>query len=100
MIIPYPSTVVMHHPTNNSAVPTDLEIVPAVTIFNCNHRETIPMRISNVTTRTVPITPRALLCELQPVTVTRDVKQVTPEDLQQPYQKTHYHHPICDKVKT
>ena len=81
-MLPYPSTVSMLHPTKNSVIPTDLDIVPAVISYDQNHRENIPVHIANVTTRTVTVSPRSLLCELQPVSVTRE--HVASTEIRQP----------------
>ena len=70
--LPHPKTVSMLHPTNNSVVPTDMDITPAITIYDHTQRDTIPVVISNISTMTVTIPPRALLCELQPVQVTQE----------------------------
>ncbi|XP_071142173.1 uncharacterized protein [Mytilus edulis] len=64
-------------PTLNSALPEDLDIMPTVITYDCQQRGSIPIHISNVTTRTVTLQPRALICEIQPVDI-EDI--VTPEE--------------------
>ncbi|VDI80158.1 Hypothetical predicted protein [Mytilus galloprovincialis] len=71
-MLPYPSTVSMLHATSNSVIPYDLDIVQAIITYDQNQRDDIPVHISNISTRTVTVAPRALLCELQPVTITTE----------------------------
>lgn len=68
----------MLHATSNSVIPYDLDIVQAIITYDQNQRDDIPVHISNISTRTVTVAPRALLCELQPVTITTE--QVKPDD--------------------
>ena len=77
-MLPYPTTVSMLHATSNSAIPNDLDIVPSVVTYDQDKPHTIPVHISNITTRTVTIAPKAVLCELQPVSVQQE--RVKPND--------------------
>lgn len=56
----------------------DLDIEP--TLISYQHRKNGPVkiRISNITTRTVSIPPRAIICEIQPVTI--EPSQPTTQD--------------------
>ena len=77
-MLPYPTTVSVLHVTSNSAIPNDLDIVPSVVTYDQDKPHTIPVHISNITTRTVTVAPKAILCELQPVSVQQE--RVKPDD--------------------
>jgi hypothetical protein len=49
--------------------PIDLDIEPRLHLFNFKNNGHITIQISNVTTRTITIPPKAVICELQPVTI-------------------------------
>ena len=55
--------------TTESAIPQDLDIVPTVVTYKYGQQDTIPVHICNITTRTVTVSPKALLCELQAVNI-------------------------------
>ena len=67
--LPYGSTPVILQPTNGSIIPHDLEITPSVTDYTYPAKDIVEVNIDNITTRTVQIPPRALLCEIQPVSI-------------------------------
>jgi hypothetical protein len=54
-------------PTQNSVVPHDLHITPAVVDYDYKSTSAVPVQISNITTRIVAINARSLIGELQPV---------------------------------
>lgn len=56
-------------PTKHSQIPADLDIEPTLITYDGNGRDTVQVRISNVTTNTVTVNPHSLLCEVQQVTV-------------------------------
>ena len=56
-------------PTPSSFIPDDLDISPTLVTYDCEKTKLVPIHITNVSTRTVTVPPKALLCELQPVTV-------------------------------
>ncbi|VDI33624.1 Hypothetical predicted protein [Mytilus galloprovincialis] len=68
-----------HSLDNNNKIEEDIEVEEEIqkvvedrtTIEDYEHRKNGPVkiRISNVTTRTVSIPPRAIVCEIQPVTI-------------------------------
>lgn len=64
----YNTTCALLQTTDGSVLGTDLDITPSIVRFD-NNSSIVPINISNVTTRTVVIPPKALLCEIQPVTV-------------------------------
>ena len=65
----YRSTCAVIQPTKGSVIPDDIDIVPTIVNYCCNSKMYVDVHISNITTRTISIPPRALLCELQAVTV-------------------------------
>jgi hypothetical protein len=67
--IPYEPVCTIVQATISSFIPDDLDISPFLISYGYNKTGIVPIHITNVTTRTVTVPPKALLCELQPVTV-------------------------------
>ena len=67
--LPYHQVLAMLQATKRSSIPTDLDITPSLHLYDYDSSYMVPVEISNITTRTVSISPKAILCELQPVTV-------------------------------
>lgn len=65
--LPYRHTCAILQSTHRSAIPDDLDISPSLITYR--EKGFVDVNISNVTTRTVVIQPRALLCEIHPVFV-------------------------------
>ncbi|XP_063438199.1 uncharacterized protein LOC134719148 [Mytilus trossulus] len=65
----YPTSCALLHATRKTSLSTDLDIVPAIVNYNRHRKEPILVRISNITTRTVTVAPRSIICELQPVSI-------------------------------
>ena len=65
----YHPTCAMIVQTEQSVIPDDFDITPAVINYSCEKNGVIEVQILNVTTSTFVVPPRALLCELQPVNV-------------------------------
>ena len=65
----YQDSCAMIQATIESFIPQDLDIVPTVVSYTYGHQDTVPVHICNITTRTVTVSPRAILCELQAVNV-------------------------------
>ena len=65
----YQDSCAMMQATTESSIPQDLDIVPTVVSYTYGHQDTVPVHICNITTRTVTVSPRAILCELQAVNV-------------------------------
>lgn len=54
--------------THKSVIPQDLDISPSFVSYKYqNNNNNVKVKISNVTTTTVKIPPKTLLCEIQPV---------------------------------
>ncbi|MCG7878257.1 MAG: hypothetical protein N0C90_18280, partial [Candidatus Thiodiazotropha endolucinida] len=64
-----PSTCAMFVETKDSVLPNVFEITPAVINYNFGKNGILHVQISNITTSTVTIPPKAVICELQPVSV-------------------------------
>ena len=67
--VPYHPVCALLQATAKSPIPTDLDVTPVLVTYDYSKTHTVPVHISNVTTRTVTVNPRALLCELQPVSI-------------------------------
>ena len=74
--IPYHTTCALLQSTKYSRIPTDLDIEPSVVKFDFKENEVIPVTISNLTTRTVTINPKAVVCELHPVSIIHQSQQL------------------------
>lgn len=59
----------MLSPTARSRIPTDLDIEPSEITYDTAENSSIPVHVCNITTNTVTINPRALLCEVQQVSI-------------------------------
>ncbi|XP_076101165.1 uncharacterized protein LOC143070948 [Mytilus galloprovincialis] len=75
--LPYHPVCGILQPTHKAAVPEDLDIAPTLVNYQYRDNRLIPVHISNVTTRTITVSPNAILCELQPVSIA-DID--TPDD--------------------
>jgi len=65
-----------------AAIPDDLDIAPFLVSYQYRNNQLVPVHISNVTTRTITVSPNAILCELQPVSVADiDLPQDTSSDV-------------------
>ncbi|KAL5010640.1 hypothetical protein ScPMuIL_012945 [Solemya velum] len=67
--VPYHPVCCMIHPTKGAVIPDDVDITPALVPYKYGERQKVSVQITNISTRTVTIQPKALLCELQPVTI-------------------------------
>ena len=66
--------------TEKSVLPDDFDITPAVVHYTCGKSGIIQVQISNVTTSTFTVSPRAEICELHPVRVDLDYGVVESDD--------------------
>ena len=67
--IPYHSTLAMLHTSKHSTVCSDVDVTPSLTNYEFGKSDHVPVVLSNVTARTVSIPSRAIVCELQPVSI-------------------------------
>ena len=65
----YQPTCAMMVETGDSLIPNDFDITPAVITYHYGDNGLIDVQIANVTMSTFNIPPKAMLCELQPVSV-------------------------------
>jgi hypothetical protein len=65
--LPYYSVCALTQPTKQSSIPLDLDITPTVVSYTYHNHETTDVHITNISTRTVSVSPHSILCELQPV---------------------------------
>jgi hypothetical protein len=93
--LPYRDTCVMIQPTSKSALPLGLEIAPA--IFRFEHQRDrlhqVQVQVSNLSNQTVVVSPRAVLCEIQPVTI----EKIAPLNLEHVDMEERSH--LLDKVE-
>ena len=69
----YPSSTALIHETEDSHLPSSIDVTPAVVQYTYGKNTDIKVNLSNLTTSPVVIQPRAILCELQQVTVADEV---------------------------
>lgn len=65
--LPYHKVLSMLQSTSNSCIPPDLDVTPSLHYYDYDGTSSISVEITNVTTRTVSVPPKALICEMQPV---------------------------------
>lgn len=65
----YHPTCAIIQETDESNLPNCIDITPSVVYFQYRKNKEITVNVSNLTTNTVAITPKAILAELQPVNV-------------------------------
>ena len=56
-------------PTQFTTMNKDLVVAPLLLQYQYKYSHKIPVVVSNVTNRTITVQPKAILCEIQPVTV-------------------------------
>jgi len=69
----YPATAAMMLEADDSSVAEWLDVEPSVINYRFRKNGEVFVNLSNLTTQTVTIAPRTVLCELQPVTIEDDV---------------------------
>ncbi|XP_033731417.1 uncharacterized protein LOC117321045 [Pecten maximus] len=76
----YPDVCALMQPTSSSVIPEDMDIAPTILTYNHGRNELVSVNVSNLTTRTVIVPTRGIVCELQPVRVQHPLHGVIPED--------------------
>ena len=71
--IEYPDTTAIIQESTDSSIPDFIDIAPAVIQYRYRQNGEMKVNLSNLTTNTIVISPNAILCEVQPVTVANDV---------------------------
>ncbi|KAK3101184.1 hypothetical protein FSP39_001606 [Pinctada imbricata] len=67
--LPYQPVCAILQSTSTSYLPDDIDVSPSLIAYDYQQMYTIPVHITNVTTMTVTIPPKALLCEIQAVDI-------------------------------
>ena len=65
-------TCAMIHETEESNLPSYIDITPTMIIYNNKRNSEVVVNVSNLTTNTVVIPTKAILCEFQPVIIDHD----------------------------
>jgi len=73
-VLKVPRTTAMLHETKESNIPSFIDVTPGIVDFEYGKHNYV-VTLSNLTTETVTVSPKAILCELQPVTITDDTLQ-------------------------
>ena len=81
----HPSTLAITHEIEDSSIPSYVDITPTLVQFEKGKRRELGVTLLNLTTMTVTISPKACLCQLQPVTIAEEipegVKKATQPDI-------------------
>ena len=77
----YPKVNAMLHEATCATIPDYVDISPGLMEYEYDSTQEFLVTISNITTNTVCIPPQAILCELQPVSVTEEFLKRKEEDL-------------------
>lgn len=98
--IPYHKVLAMLQSTPNSCIPQDLDVTPTLHYYDFDGTPSISVEITNVTTRTVSIPPKALLCEMQPVYLAELPSSVpVPSRLENILEKVNLSNSLSDEEK-
>lgn len=81
-MLPYNQTMALIQTTEKSVIPSDVDIIPHLVEYKQQQREPVMVTVSNVTTRTVTVPPRAIIAEIQPVTL-EDMPELPADDISQ-----------------
>ena len=65
----FQTTTAMVHETSDSSLPDFVEITPEIINYRHGTTKEVNITLSNLTSNSVVISPRAILCELQPVNI-------------------------------
>ena len=76
----YPDTVDSVHETDDTSQPQFVHITPVVVEFNSRDKTPITVTNTNRSSTTTTLSLRAVVCELQPVTITEEVMQRKEEE--------------------
>ena len=71
------------YPTEKSVLPDDCDTTPAVVHYTFGKNGITDVQICNVTTSTFNVSPRAVICELQPVGVDLDYGMADSDNLEE-----------------
>ena len=71
--LPYNTTCAIIQEANDSSLPDYVDVTPAIMQYNYKEHKEVFVNLSNLTTNSVTIPPRANLCEVQPASVDESV---------------------------
>ena len=69
----YPSTTAIIQECDDSQLPDSIDITPSVICYDYGEKKQVVVTLSNLSTNTVTIAPKAVICELQPVSIVEEV---------------------------
>ena len=72
-VLDFPCTTAIIQESKDSQLPESIDVTPSVIQFDSRQRKQVVVSLSNLSTQTVTIAPRAIICEIQPVTVEEEV---------------------------
>ena len=67
--LPYHPVCCLIQPTTGTVIPDDIDITPTVVPYTYGQTKMTDVHLTNISTRTVAVSPNAILCELHPVTI-------------------------------
>ena len=76
--LPYQHTCALMQATKVGRGPSNLDIAPTLIHYNYDKNMPVEVNISNLTTRPIVISPRTVLCEVQPVDVLGSIRDTKP----------------------
>ena len=79
--IPYRNTSSILQSTTLSPDYKDIDVEPTLRPYNFNDKGIITVKLSNITTRTITLPPKTIICEVQPVTIEAQPKVTSTEEL-------------------
>ncbi len=71
--LPYQTVCALLQSSKESKIPSDVEIGPALFSYKYGEAQQVPVVVSNLTGQTIVVSPKAILCEVQPVQVEKIV---------------------------
>ena len=69
----FPNTTAMMQECEDSQIPNELDVTPTAIHYNYKNNGEIKVTLTNLTVNPVTISPKSILCEIQPVTVADEV---------------------------
>ena len=72
-VLDFSCTTAIIQESKDSQLPESIDVTPSVIQFDSRKRKQMVVSMSNLSTQTVAIAPRAIICEIQPVTVEEEV---------------------------
>ena len=84
-----PTSAILHE-SEESSLPSYIDITPSVITYDKTKKADVIVNITNLTTNSVVISPKSILCEIQPVTVDESVyHKIENEALEKVFENIH-----------